>query len=170
MLFLLKGVANIARVLMYVAAVAGASMAVFVALSSIMRYLLGAPFRFTEELVGLLFAAMVFLTLPMCTVRRRHIRVTLIRDLLPHPLARISDLAAAAFTIAFAIIFCLLSFEFAAFSYRLKSMTDMSGLILYPWMGLMPVGVGLMGLAVLLHAIQDWLGKAGSRSESDSEF
>jgi len=58
-------------------------MTIFVSLSAIMRYVIGKPFGFTEELVGLLFAALVCLALPYVTARRNHIEITLIFDLLP---------------------------------------------------------------------------------------
>ena len=141
------------RTLMRVAAVAGAAMGGFVALSAIMRYVLGSPYRFTEELVGLLFAAMVFLTLPYCASMSRHIRVTLVRDLQPGWARAASDIVAALAIIVFAVIFAHLSWDFTALSYRLRSVTDMAGLLVYPWMALMPIGIGLLGVVVTVRTL-----------------
>ena len=52
------------RIIVHIGTVAALLLTGLVVLSSIMRYLLGSPFHFTEELVGLLFMAMVFLTVP----------------------------------------------------------------------------------------------------------
>ena len=71
-------------------------MSLFVVLSSVMRYVVGAPFAFTEELVGLLFTAMIFAGMPVCTLRRTHISVTIIPDLLSDGSRRIVDRVAYA--------------------------------------------------------------------------
>ena len=119
--------------LLYVATAAGILVTVFVALSSMMRYAIGKPFAYTEELVGLLFATMVFLSLPYCTLRRRHIEVTLLTDRL----------------LLFCIWYGTFAWEFVAVSWQLHSKSDMGGILLWPWMASMFVACVLIGAAIL---------------------
>ena len=161
---------RVTRFLMFVGALAGILLTCFVVLSSVMRYLVEAPFPFTEELVGLLFSAMIFLTLPYCTVKKSHVCVTLVRDMLGGTLRRISDWAAAFFMVAFAVIFGTLSYDFAAFSYQLGSVTEMGGIILFPWMGLMPLASALMAvIAVVLIVRQQFGGSASPEHQQESD-
>ena len=162
---------RVTRLLMFVGALAGILLTCFVVLSSVMRYLVKAPFPFTEELVGLLFSAMIFLTLPYCTVKESHVCVTLVRDMLGGTLRRMADLAAAFFMVAFAAIFGILSYDFAAFSYELNSATEMGGIILFPWMGLMPLASVLMAVvAVFLIVRRQFGGFPGREQQQESDF
>ena len=51
-----------------------------------MRYPAYAPFRFTEELVGLLMTASFFLALPIITLKAKHVRVLIVLSYLPEKL------------------------------------------------------------------------------------
>ncbi len=133
------------------ATAAGVSLSAFVALSAFMRYLVGAPFAFTEEVVGLLFSAMVFLALPYCTYGDRHIRVTLVRDSLPSSWRRWTALASTLFTVAFCLIYGCFAFEFAWTSLELNARSDIGRIPLWPWMAAMPFACLVMGIAALLH-------------------
>src|SRR5690606_39650535 len=48
--------------------------------SAIMRYVAGRPFSFTEELVGVLFITMSFLSLPIVLCDNMHVNITLFTD------------------------------------------------------------------------------------------
>lgn len=146
------------RALMYLAAVALLLMTIFVVLSSVMRYLAGSPFRFTEELVGLLFAAMAFLVWPFSALRGRHIRVTILSERLPPPLRRAANLISTILVVVCCLVFGVQSFDFAAFSYKIRAVSDASGLILFPWMGLMPLVMALFGVTVILDEVVRCLG------------
>ncbi len=101
-----------ASVLAGLAALLAVIMSVFVVLSSVMRYLVGAPFAFTEELVGLLFTAMIFAGLPVCTLRRSHICVTIVPDLLGGASRRFVDRVAYALLFGFCVWFGVLTLEY----------------------------------------------------------
>ena len=80
-----------ARLLSHLATVANVLLTIFVASSAVMRYVIGAPLHFTEELVGLLFLIGVALALPEASVRDEHIKVSLVTDALaarPRAVAR----------------------------------------------------------------------------------
>ena len=65
------------------AALAGAAIVGLVGASVAMRHFANAPFRFTEELVGLLMTAAFFLALPLVTLRADHVRVQFFISALP---------------------------------------------------------------------------------------
>lgn len=144
----------VTRVMVYAATGAGILLAFFVALASFMRYLVGAPFAFTEEFVGLLFSAMVFLALPFCTHTGSHIRVTLLTDNLPPPWRGRAALASTILTVVFCIVFGWFAFEFAWTSYELNARSDIGRIPLWPWMMAMPVACLFMGVAAVLRHLR----------------
>lgn len=144
-----RGVEFVCDALLYVATAAGVLVTVFVALSSIMRYAIGKPFAYTEELVGLLFATMVYLSLPYCTMHRRHIEVTLLTDRFPPALRRVSELASALLVLIFCVWYGRFAWEFVSVSWRLNSKSDMGGIPLWPWMASMFVACVLIAAAIL---------------------
>ena len=76
------------------AAIAGAMIVGLIGISVAMRYLAYAPFRFTEELVGLLMTGAFFLALPLVTLRGDHVRVLILVSNLPgHVTRRVGVLA-----------------------------------------------------------------------------
>lgn len=147
---MIQALARLSRAMLILSAVCGVILTVFVALSAVMRYALGQPFNFTEELVGLLFSALVFLALPYVTVHRRHICINLLTSQFPPALRRVTDLAADLLVVLFCIWFGYYAFDFTAFSRELGSRSDLAGLTLWPWMSLMVLASLLMGLGSLL--------------------
>ena len=135
--------------LLYVATAAGMLVTVFVALSAMMRYAIGKPFAYTEELVGLLFATMVYLSLPYCTMHRRHIEVTLLTDRYPPALRRVAALASALLMLVFCAWYGTFAWEFVTVSWRLRAKSDMGGITLWPWMASMFVACVLIAAAIL---------------------
>lgn len=149
---MIQVLARLSRLLVVLATISGIALTIFVALSSIMRYVVGEPFGFTEELVGLLFAALVFLTLPYITVYRRHINISLITELFPSRARRIADMAGDLLTAVFGIWFGYYAFDFAAFSRSLGSRSDIAGITLWPWMSLMVMASVLIAIASVMLA------------------
>jgi TRAP-type C4-dicarboxylate transport system permease small subunit len=144
-----RTVERVGDVLLYAATIAGVALTAFVALSAFMRYFVGEPFSFTEPLVGLLFCAMVFLSLPYCTVRRRHIEVTLLTDRMSPAWRRAMGVLSGMLMIVFCVWFGIYAWDFAQVSYRLNSKSDFGNLPLWPWMGLIVVSCAGMVAAIL---------------------
>jgi TRAP-type C4-dicarboxylate transport system permease small subunit len=147
-------IAGVCRVLVYLATTAGIVLSGLVALAAFMRYSIGQPFAFTEEIVGLLFSAMVFLALPYCSLHDRHIKVTIVSDALPVPWRRVSAIAATILTLIFCVVYGLFSYDFAALSLRLRSASDMGGIPLWPWMAAIPLACVLMAVASLVRWVR----------------
>jgi len=154
----------VARFLVYVATAAGILLSAFVALSAFMRYLIGTPFAFTEETVGLLFSAMVFLALPYCTYSASHIRVTLVTDHLPPAWQRRATLVSTLLTIVFALVYGWFAFEFAWTSFELNARSDIGRMPLWPWMMAMPAACAVMGIAALLRQRRPLLPSSDGRA------
>lgn len=134
------------------AALAGAAIVALIGASVTMRHLANAPFRFTEELVGLLMTAAFFLALPLVTLRAEHVRVQIALTALPERLRGPVSTLANLFGIAFCVWFVWLAWPWLDFAYARGIRTEVSRLLLYPWMALLPVSLGLTALAFAIRA------------------
>jgi len=149
-----RGLSFFSAALFYLAVFACVLLTSFVALSAIKRYFLGAPFRFTEELVGLLFASFIFLALPYITIHRRNLCVSILADKYPVGLRKFADVCALALTLVFALTFGKSVLGYVLFSYRVNASGEVSGLTLYPWMAIMPLAVSAMGIIVAVQVVR----------------
>lgn len=144
---------RLSRALLVCAACCGITLTGFVALSAIMRYAIGEPFAFTEELVGLLFSALVFLALPYVSVYQRHINISLFTNTYGPVAQRVAQGVANVLIVLFCLWFGYYSFEFTYVSYMLSARTDLADLLVWPWSGLTVVASVLMGAAALVHLL-----------------
>jgi TRAP-type C4-dicarboxylate transport system permease small subunit len=138
------------------AALAGgciAAMAVLTVLAVVMRYGVGAPFRFTEDLAGLLLICSVFLSIPHAFSTGSHIRVTLLADRARGPARRVLWIAGQAVFVAFAIAFIHAGWKEAAFTIRLDLKSEIARLPLAPFVLLMLGGVGVAGAVAAWQAL-----------------
>ncbi len=145
---LAQGVERVCTALLYVATAAGILVSCFVALSSFMRYTLGQPFAFTEEIVGLLFATMIYLSLPYCTIHGQHIAVTILTDRYTPTSRRLSKIGSALLVLLFCGWYGAFAWEFVALSWRLHAKSDIGGIVLWPWMSAMLIACVLIVLAI----------------------
>lgn len=139
--------------LVYVAALAVIALTGFVCLSAIMRYVLGTPFHFTEELVALLFLTTVFLTLPYSALRRQHISVTLLTGRLRGMGSRLMQIVNLTVVLVFSVWFFSLSLDFTLFGHELGARSEQSDLLLWPWMALMPLTLALVAVVSVWQVI-----------------
>ena len=144
---------NLTSAVAILSAIAAMFMTAFVVLASTMRYAIGDPFSFTEELVGLLFTAMIFVGLPVCVYRQSNISVTIVTDMLPAGLRRVADIGALVLMIIFFLWFAYLSFDYAKSLYLLSGRTTGSRLLLWPWAALMPVSCVLAAFAAAIRIV-----------------
>lgn len=143
-------VRRVCLAMLYVATAAGIVLTWFVAVAAVMRYVVGSPFPFTEEVVGLLFVVMVFLTLPYCTMENHHIRVTIVSEKLTGRWRALSALGAVGCVLIFCAVYGFYSLNFTALSFWLNSTSDIGRFALWPWMATMPLAALLMGIAAVL--------------------
>jgi len=144
-----RGLDWLARGLALLAALAAAGMVGLVVSSVAMRHIANAPFRFTEELIGLLLCASLFCALPLITLRGGHVRVTLVLRLLPPAGRRAIGFLAAAVMLGFCVWFTLEAIPWLEFAIRLNLKSEAARLLLYPWMALVPVTLALTAVMTL---------------------
>ena len=138
-------------VLAICAAIAGGIIVVLIGVSVAMRYLAYAPFRFTEELVGLLMTAAFFLALPLVTLRAEHVRVLIVVSSLPDRAGRWMAVLAALFGAVFCLWFFVLCWPWLEFAYVRNIKTEVGRLLMYPWMAIVPISMLLTMLAFLIR-------------------
>lgn len=153
------------RALLGAAALAVLAMTTLVVLSVVMRYVVGSPFAFTEEIVALLYLAMVFFTIPIGTIRREHIVVSVCVDRAGPRMRRVLALLAGLVMIAFAVWFVWETYAFAAFSKKLEARSEQVGLLLWPWMAIMPATMALVGA---IAAVRGWQSLRDPRADGPS--
>lgn len=156
----------VSRVLAEMATLTLWALTGFVVLSAFMRYFYRRPFNFTEELVGFLFLASVFLAIPLATDKREHISVPLLVSILPPPLRKAAEVIAALVVMTFAAVFTWESWKFAAFSFEINARSEQMGLPVGIWQTAMPVGIGLMGIIAAVRLVIFFMhGRSGGRSD-----
>lgn len=121
--------------------------------SVVMRRVADSPLYYTEELVGLLLSASLFLALPMVTREASHVRVTLVSTFLSDRGRTVLATLAGAVTMAFCVWFLLEAYPWLQFALRRNIKTEASGLLLSPWMALLPICIGLSGLMVAVRLL-----------------
>lgn len=137
-----------------VAAIAGVAIVGLIGASVTMRYLAYTPFRFTEELVGLLMTAAFFLALPLITLRASHVRVIMLLAYLPERAVRWVTLLAGLVGLAFCLWYFALCLPWLEFAFDRNIKTEVGRLLMYPWMALLPVSMLFSGLAFFLRGLK----------------
>ena len=145
----MKKIAPLPRSSIRLAAACAFGMVALVVLSVAMRHFASAPFRFTEELVGLLLCATLFLALPQVTLSGSHVRVDLLRRYLGQRGRRVLGIFAAAVMVAFCLWFTIEALPWLDFAYRRTLKSEASRLLLYPWMATVPLSLALTGLCTV---------------------
>ncbi len=143
---------------------AGVLIILLVGSSVVMRHVAHAPFRFTEELVGLLMTATFFLTLPLITLDAQHVRVQIVVAALPARLARFVTAIAACFGIVFTLWFLWLCIPWFEFAFQRSIKTEVGRLLMYPWMALLPLSLLLTAVAFAFRVLSI---SAGDNAASD---
>ncbi|MEM8663740.1 MAG: TRAP transporter small permease [Pseudomonadota bacterium] len=140
----------LSRILASFGAAAVAGIFALVLAAVVMRYGVGAPFRFTEELSGLLLASTVFLTLPLTVAAHHNIRVNLLADRLHGVWRRLLWVLGQLILLAFAGVFAWQAWASTAFTLRLNLSSDVARVPLGPFM------IVMTGAMMLVAAIATW--------------
>ncbi|MFM9849994.1 MAG: TRAP transporter small permease [Hyphomicrobiaceae bacterium] len=159
----------IARAMLYVATAALLLLTFLVVLSSLMRYVYGSPYSFTEELVALLYMSSIFLALPLATAERVHVAIAVLPKKVMHLLRYPLRLLACLIMIAFCVWFSIVAYEFVAQSYAFNSKSEQAEILLWPWMAVMPISMGFVVIISILHLIQSIDPSAEPPPESEND-
>jgi TRAP-type C4-dicarboxylate transport system permease small subunit len=144
----------VSRGLLAVSAAACAGILGLVLAAVVMRYAVASPFRFTEELSGLLLSAMAFCALPFAMAANANIRVTLVTERLHGLPRRLFWVIGQAIMVAFCAIFAWESWGIAEFTMRLNLSSEQARLPLAPWTALMPAGFAFTGFVAAWAALR----------------
>ena len=139
----------ISRMFAFLGVVSVAGMAALISLAVVMRYALGSPFAFTEELWALMLVSCVFLTLPYVIVINQHIRVELAVESFGRTARRIAFAIGQLVFVAFALVFFVNAWEDVKFTAMLGLRTEVARITLLPFVSCMAAGVALSGLIAL---------------------
>ena len=162
--------AFVSRVLLGGAALAVLAMTALVSLSVVMRYVVGSPFAFTEELVALLYLAMVFCTIPIGTIRGEHIVVTVCVERAGPRMRRLLVMLATLVMLVFAAWFVVETWAFAEFSRKIEARSDHVGILLWPWMAIMPATMALVGIIALVRGWQSLRNRGTGSASGTAKF
>jgi TRAP-type C4-dicarboxylate transport system permease small subunit len=111
--------------------------------SVILRRVADTPLHVTEDVVGLLLTAMLFLGLPLVTLRAQHVRVSIVVNALaPRYGGAVQATAMLVGVVFFGWIF-VKALPWLEFAWARNLKTETARLLLYPWMAALPLSMGL---------------------------
>jgi len=111
--------------------------------SVILRRVVGTPLHVTEDIVGLLLTAMLFLGLPLVTLRSQHVRVSIVSNALAPRFGGVVHVAAMLVGVVFFGWIFIKALPWLEFAWARNLKTETARLLLYPWMAALPVSMGL---------------------------
>lgn len=138
-----RGLDLLALVCAAAAALGMVSIVVVIVASVVMRKFANSPLHITEEMVGLLLSVSLFLGLPMVTRKSKHVRVTLVVDLFKGRLHNIIQFLALVIGVVFFVWLIIEAVPWFEFAFDRNLKTETTRILLYPWMALMPLSLGL---------------------------
>jgi TRAP-type C4-dicarboxylate transport system permease small subunit len=140
-----------------------AAMVGLIVVSSLMRYVVGRPFHFTEELSALFFMTLTVLPLAYAAKIKSHIRIGIIFDHIPQPVRDWVALAAHVVTLIFVTLTVRITWGFAYMTHQFGGLSSDAGLVLFPWMALIPICLVVFGFQVIIDLVEQWQGIMKSR-------
>lgn len=141
-----KGLRGSAFFLAVLSALALTAILVVIITSVVLRKFFDSPLFFTEELVGLLMSASLFLALPMATIKGQHIRVTLLIEALKQRapwFAQVWLVVGALVGIAFTGWILWEAIPWMEFAFRRELKSETARILLYPLMSVVPISMAL---------------------------
>ncbi len=125
--------------LLFLSSFAGFGIVAVVLLSVFQRYVLKSPLSFSEELVGLLLSSMLFTSLPYISNMEKHVKITLISNLLQIKYKIWLTIIAYLINLIFSAWMLIETIEWMDFAIKLNLKTENSRLLLSPWMAVVPL-------------------------------
>lgn len=147
------------KVLTRISVFASMLMAALVVLGVTMRYLVGAPLSFSDEIVGLLFVLIAFTILPACELYGKNITVTLLVDSFPPGVRAVCRVISQILVLVFSVALGLLAWEFAMVSARFNASMASLDFSLVPWILIMPVTLVVLGIVAIVRMFRPGAGE-----------
>ncbi len=143
----------ICRVCLWLGAASAGAIFLLLAGSSVKRYVLGSPWPFTEELAGLLFVVTSFAAVPYGAFRAQHIRILVVWRRLPVRAGTWLGVLGDLLGVAVLGVVVLQMVAFAEYSREVGARSEVSQLLLWPWMYCMPLALTLLAAVLALKAL-----------------
>lgn len=143
---LARGLEALALAMAAAAALCMVGIVAIIVTGVVMRRFLGAPLHVTEDAVGLMLSAILFLALPLVTLRAQHVRVAIVANALQPRFGLAIHLAAMLVGVVFFGWIFVKALPWLEFAFARNLKTETARLLLYPWMAVLPLSVGLTGL------------------------
>ena len=134
-----KALNSLLKGLLFLSSFAGFGIVAVVLLSVFQRYVLKSPLSFSEELVGLLLSSMLFMSLPYISNMEKHVKITLISNLLQIIYKIWLTIIAYLINLIFSAWMLIETIEWMEFAIKLNLKTENSRLLLSPWMAVVPL-------------------------------
>ena len=147
--FLLLAFKQAQRGLLALAAWALALMLILVFAGVAMRYLVGSPLAFTEELSGLLLVICFFFAMASSIDQRSDIRITLLSGLLRGRARIWTWRLAEALLVVYLLVFVWQAWKFAQLGVMFKERSEQASLLLWPWKAAILFGLLVAAVAAL---------------------
>lgn len=125
------------------AAMAMVGITAIIVTSVVMRRFANAPLHITEDVVGLLLSVALFLALPYVTLRSKHVRVAIVAETAGERLAPVFAIAAMLVGVVFFGWIFIESLPWFEFAWNRGLKTQTARVLLYPWMAVLPLSIGL---------------------------
>nr|WP_226625340.1 TRAP transporter small permease [Alloyangia pacifica] len=140
---LTRGLEVLALAMALLAALAMVGIVGIITTSVVMRRFFNSPVHITEDMVGLMLSAMLFLALPLVTLRAEHVRVSIVADALRSRVPHLLRIAAMLVGVLFFGWIALESIPWLEFAWKRNLKTETARVLLYPWMATLPLSVGV---------------------------
>ncbi len=115
----------------------------------VMRRFFNTPLHITEDVVGLMLSAVLFLGLPLVTLRAQHVRVSIVADYLAPRFGTGLRIGAMLVGVLFFGWILYESIPWFEFAWKRGLKTETARILLYPWMAILPLSVALTWLVYL---------------------
>lgn len=140
---LARGLNHLALAMAIAAALCMVGIVGIITLGVVMRRVLGAPLPFTEDVTGLMLTAVLFLSLPLVTLRSQHVRVSIIANVVQPRFGLAVNGAAMLVGVMFFGWIFIESLPWLEFAIARNLKSETARLLLYPWMLILPLSFGL---------------------------
>lgn len=154
-----KAVSTIAAIFMF-------AIMMIVFADVVMRYVFNRPFSWAYDLISLyLMAGVFFLILSEAYANHAHVSVDILQQKFPPAMIRVTEIVTCLVGIAVFSLIAYLGFQRAIESFRASDV--MAGAIpwpMWPSIGLVPFGAGLITLRLVLHLVAHVISLATGRA------
>jgi TRAP-type C4-dicarboxylate transport system permease small subunit len=120
------------------------------------RYFFHAPIVWAEEAMQFLMIAGVFLGAPMVTLRRAHISMDMVTAIFPERIRLVLEVLTQLILLVVACVVIWLGIPVIEQLISFGQVTDAAGIPVAIPQSVIPLGLGLMGLAVAVRLVELW--------------